>query len=254
MVDISIVTTVYNAADTIQDCLESVCGQDHPVEHVIVDGGSTDGTLEIIKEFQDDLAVVVSEKDNGIYDGMNKGLRLATGKIIGILNADDLYCGPDILTKVIEVFKNENVDSCYGDLVYVSSLDIDKVVRFWRSGRFDVRRFYWGWMPPHPTFFVRRKIYEKYGAFNLELGSAADYELMLRFLLKHKISSSYIPQILVKMRDGGVSNASFRQRLRAHNNDRRAWKVNSLNPYPWTLLLKPLSKVHQFFITGNPEK
>ncbi|MBW2661229.1 MAG: glycosyltransferase, partial [Deltaproteobacteria bacterium] len=246
MVKLSIITTVLNSAATIRDCIESVHSQNQPVEHIIIDGGSTDGTLEIVEEYRSRLSKVVSERDEGIYDGMNKGLRLATGDIIGLLNADDVYAGPDILTKVAKVFNEEHVDSCYGDLVYVHPHNMEKVIRYWHSGSYDVRQFYWGWMPPHPTFFVRRSVYERYGLFNLDLGSAADYELMLRFLVKHRITTAYIPEILVKMRSGGMSNASLKNRLLANRNDRLAWEVNGLKPYPWTLYLKPLRKVGQY--------
>jgi len=243
---ISVVTTVLNHVEAIKDCLESVSRQNLPIEHIIIDGGSTDGPLDIIASYHSHLARVISASDNGIYDGMNKGLGLATGDIIGLLNADDLYAGPDILAKVAKVFNEEHVDSCYGDLVYVHPNDTEKVIRYWRSGSYGVRKFYWGWMPPHPTFFVRRSIYERYGLFNLALGSAADYELMLRFLVKHRITTAYIPEILVKMRSGGMSNASLKNRLLANRNDRLAWEVNGLKPYPWTLYLKPLRKVGQY--------
>lgn len=246
MVELSIVTTAFNAARTIQDCIESVNSQGQSIEHIIIDGGSTDGTLEIIEEYKLCLAKIVSEPDEGIYDGMNKGLRLATGDIIGLLNADDLYAGPDVLEKVVKAFSECDVDSCYGNLVYVDPRNNNRVVRYWKPGEYHYRRFYWGWMPAHPTFFVHRTIYEKYGLFNLDLGSAADYELMLRFLVKHRISSTYIPEILVKMRTGGISNASLKNRLLANRKDRLAWKVNGLKPYPWTLFLKPLSKVSQW--------
>lgn len=246
MLKLSLITVVFNAVETIKDCLESVCCQNLPVEHIIVDGGSTDGTLEIIGEYRSRLTKVVSEQDDGIYDGMNKGLRLATGDIIGLLNGDDVYAGPDILTKVANVFNEEHVDSCYGDLVYVHPHNTEKVIRYWRSGSYGVRQFYWGWMPPHPTFFVRRSVYEKYGFFDPDLGSAADYELMLRLLVKHKITATYIPEVMVKMRAGGMSNISLKNRLLANRNDRLAWKVNGLKPYPWTLFLKPLRKVNQY--------
>jgi len=182
-----------------------------------------------------------------MYDGANKGLRLATGEIIVLLNADDLYAGPNIIFKVLEAFDEKNVDSCYGDLVYVDKRNTDKIFRYWQPGSYDYRRFFWGWMPPHPTFFVRKRVYEKHGLFNPGLGSSADYELMIRFLLKNRISTTYLPEIVVKMRTGGISNASLKNRLWANYNDRLAWKVNSLKPYPWTLLLKPLSKMSQYY-------
>jgi glycosyltransferase involved in cell wall biosynthesis len=244
---ISIVTVVLNRAAMIQGCIESVLGQRVLAEHIVVDGGSTDGTLEVIKGCRTSVARVIPGPDRGVYDAMNKGILAAAGDVIGILNADDFYAHGDVLAKVEEVFNDEAVDSCYGDLVYVDAADTGRVVRSWRAGPYDVNRFYMGWMPPHPTFFVRRAVYEKYGLFNLSLGSSADYELMLRFLVKHRITSRYIPEILVKMRVGGMSNASLANRLRANRMDRFAWRVNGLRPDPWTILLKPISKLHQYW-------
>ena len=142
------------------------------------------------------------------------------------------------------------IDSCYGDLVYMSPDDLDRVVRRWDAGSFSKSRFMWGWMPPHPTFFVRRKVYEQFGAFNLDVGTSADYELMLRFLVKHGVSATYIPDVLARMRCGGVSNKSFSNHIRANRTDRLAWRVNGLRPYPWTLLLKPIRKLHQYLVRG----
>jgi len=263
---ISVITTTFNAAGTIRDCLESVRGQTcRDVEHIVVDAASTDGTLEILKEYGGNLAKVISEPDKGIYDGMNKGLRLATGDVVGILNADDFYFGPDVLGKVSGVFEDPRVDSCYGDLVYVegqnscqssvcshqsgsqgTSSQNFRIVRYWKAGEFDYRKFLWGWMPPHPTFFVRRSVYERYGYFNLEMGTAADYELMLRFLVRHRITAAYLPEILIQMRSGGASNVTFKARMKANRMDRKAWEVNGLRPYPWTLMMKPLRKVGQW--------
>lgn len=245
MVNISIITATFNSASTIGDCLDSVKDHGNAVEHIIIDGGSNDGTLDIVKSYPH-IARVISEPDRGIYDAMNKGIALTSGDVIGILNSDDFYADKMVLTKVARVFLNESVDSCYGDLLYVDPVDITKITRIWKSGPFHKENFYWGWMPPHPTFFVRRHIYEKYGMFNTDLGSAADYELMLRFLVKHKISMGYIPEVLVKMRAGGASNVSLRNRLKANRMDRYAWIVNGLKPYPWTTYLKPLRKIGQF--------
>jgi len=262
-VKISVITTALNAAGTIRDCLESVRRQTHPeVEHVVVDAGSADGTLDILAEYQESLARVISEPDRGIYDGMNKGLGLVTGEVVGILNADDMYCGPDVLAKVARVFAEKRVESCYGDLVYIdggaggsrdpasgrrSAAGGNRITRYWRSGEFRPERFYWGWMVPHPTFFVRREVYERCGGFNLELGTAADYEMMLRLLVRHRITTAYLPETLIMMRAGGASNATLAGRVRANAMDRKAWEVNGLRPYPWTLWLKPLRKVGQWF-------
>jgi len=246
---ISIITAVLNSKDFIGECIQSVLHQTHKnIEYIVIDGKSTDGTLETIKKCQSGIAKLVSERDDGIYDAMNKGIRFATGEVIGIINADDFYPDSGILEKVAQIFENEHIESCYGDLEYVDAVDTGKVIRYWRSGPFHINKFYWGWMPPHPTFFVRRSVYRQYGLFNLTLGSAADYELMLRFLVKHRITAAYIPEVLVKMRTGGVSNASVKNRFRANRMDRIAWDVNGLKPYPWTLICKPLRKVYQFFL------
>ena len=244
---ISIITVTYNAADHLRDCLDSVRGQYADVEHILIDGASIDGTLNILDEYRDHLAHVVSEKDEGMYAAANKGIGLATGDVVGMLNADDFYFSSDTLTKVVDAFSDEKVGAVYGDLVYVDRSNTDMVVRSWRSGEYHPRRFYRGWMPPHPTFFVRRTVYEQYGLFNLDLGSAADYELMLRFLLRHGVRAAYIPEVLVKMRVGGMSNASIGNRVKANRNDRRAWEVNGLKPYPWTIPLKPIRKIPQYW-------
>ena len=244
MTSISIITASYNAEDTISQCIQSIIEQDLIVEHIVIDGQSTDGTLNILEKHKGDISTVISEPDEGLYDAMNKGITVSTGDIVGILNADDFYPSATILSKVVRVFDDPAIDACYGDLVYVD--DTLKIVRYWKSGNFSSASFYHGWMPPHPTFFVRRSVYEKLGIFNLDLGSAADYEIMLRFLHKHKVNAKYIPETLVHMRTGGVSNASLWNRLKANRMDRKAWKVNGLKPYPWTLVMKPLRKLGQW--------
>jgi glycosyltransferase len=244
---ISIITSTLNSALTIRDCLNSVSNQQGNFEHIVIDGVSSDETLDVLNSFPY-LSKIISEPDKGIYDAMNKGISLASGNVIGILNSDDFYANSGILEKVAEAFEDPGVDSCYGDLVYVDPSDTAHLIRYWRSGHYNRENFYLGWMPPHPTFFVRRWVYEKYGLFNLDLGSAADYELMLRFLVKHTITTVYIPEVLVKMRAGGVSNMSLKNRIRANRMDRRAWEVNELKPYPWTTYLKPLRKIKQYFV------
>ncbi len=255
---ISIITATYNGAATIADCLASVNAQSVPLAHIIIDGASSDTTLDIVRTISPN-ALIVSEPDHGIYDAMNKGLKLATGEVIGILNSDDFYPAPDTLAKVAAVFANPEIEACYGDLLYVTekagakegggrAVNTFETVRYWRSGTFTPEKFSWGWMAPHPTFFVRRSVYERFGCFNLELGSAADYEIMIRFLVKHRIRTAYIPEVLVKMRTGGVSNASINNRIQANRMDRKAWQVNGLKPYPWTIWLKPLRKIPQWFL------
>jgi glycosyltransferase involved in cell wall biosynthesis len=243
---ISIITATYNSAATVRDTLASIASQQYPhIEQIIVDGLSNDNTLEIVNEFPH-VAKVISEKDKGIYDAMNKGVQLATGEIIGILNSDDFYTGPSILTKIAAAFEDPAVEAVYGDLQYVKSANTQVITRTWKSGGYKKKYLYYGWMPPHPTFFVRRQIYEKCGLFNTTLRSAADYELMLRVLLKHNTRVQYIPEVLVKMRAGGMSNASLKNRFRANKEDVMAWKLNDLKPYFFTMWLKPLRKVLQF--------
>ena len=246
MKKLTIITPVLNARDKIFGCIESIRSQTVHGEHIIVDGASTDDTLDVIDRYKGKDTRVISEPDRGLYDAINKGIREASGEIIGILHADDSYVNRSVLSTVIDVLGDDRFDCCYGDLMYVDPVNLDRVVRYWKSGRFLRRDFYLGWMPPHPTFFARRSVYNKYGLYNLALGSSADYELMLRFLFKFGISPAYIPEVLVKMRTGGISNASLMNRLMAHRCDRHAWKINGLKPYPWTLLLKPIRKIGQY--------
>ncbi|QRQ99636.1 glycosyltransferase family 2 protein [Dyadobacter sandarakinus] len=245
---VSIITVVYNGASTIRQCIDSVLMQDHPeVEYIIVDGNSTDGTQQIVVSYGDKITRFISEPDRGIYDGMNKGIKLATGTIIGILNADDFYAGSSILSEVTGLMEEKNVQGCYGDLQYVDFFQEDKIKRNWKSGVYKPGAFLNGWMPPHPAFFVKREVYEKWGSFRLDLGSAADYEFMLRVVHKAGISVAYLPKVLVKMRVGGVSNSTLKNRIAANRNDQKAWLINDLKPRFYTLLLKPLRKVTQFF-------
>jgi glycosyltransferase involved in cell wall biosynthesis len=246
MISLSIVTAVRNAEGTIGSCLESISSQTYPVEHIIIDGASTDGTLQVIKGYSDANRRVISEPDKGMYDAVNKGIRFSSGEVVGMLNADDLYTGPLVLELVARAFLDTEVDCCYGDLVYVHPVRIQSVIRYWHAGPYRQDRFWWGWMPPHPTFFVRRRAYEKYGLYNSELGSAADYELMLRFLVRFHLKAVYLPEILVRMRTGGMSNSLLRNRIKANRMDRLAWKINGLRPYPWTLWAKPIRKIPQY--------
>jgi glycosyltransferase involved in cell wall biosynthesis len=242
---VSIITVVYNGKNTIEDCIKSVAGQTYPnIEHIIIDGGSTDGTVEVIKRYKDKFSYWVSEPDNGIYDAMNKGIKAATGDIIGILNSDDMYADNSVIESVVRTITENNVDSCYGDLVYVDRDDTAKIKRQWKAGKYKKERFKTGWMPPHPAFFVKKEMYKRYGYLNLNFPLAADYELMLRFLYKHEVSAAYIPKVLVKMRAGGTSKPGL-YTVRAIIENYRAWKVNGLH-YPITVLLKPFAKIYQF--------
>ena len=246
---ISIITVSYNSVDTIEDTIKSVISQDYSdVEYIIIDGASTDGTLDVINRYKDNIKTVVSESDKGIYDAMNKGIQLSSGEVIGILNSDDIYKDTNVLSLVVNSFER-NIDAVYGDIEYVHRTDLNKRLRYWSAGEYKLNSFKWGWMPPHPVFFIKKSKYEKFGLYLLGLGSSADYELMLRMVVKYQIKLNYIPKVITKMRMGGVSNQSLKNRIKANKNDRLAWKVNDLNPFWFTLLLKPIRKLGQFVKT-----
>ena len=244
---VSIITITFNSAETIEDTIRSVLSQDYSdIEYIIVDGASKDGTLEIIERYRNSISTVISERDKGIYDAMNKGVEKATGDVIGILNSDDFYADASVISDLVRTMQLAGSDACYADLVYVDRNDTNRIIRSWKSGDYRQGYFLRGWMPPHPTFFVKRSIYETHGTYSLELRSAADYELMLRFIHKHAISLSYLPRVITKMRTGGQSNVSLKNRWRANREDRLAWKMNDLQPGFFTLLRKPISKLLQY--------
>ena len=227
---ISVVTVCYNSASTIEDTIISVSSQSHQnVEYIIVDGGSDDGTVELIRRHADKVARYVSEPDNGIYDAMNKGIAMVSGDIIGFLNADDVYADNYALEKVVGVFADPSVDACYSNLVYVAPENLDKVIRYWESCDYKNGLFEKGWVPAHPTFFVRKSIYEKFGNFDLNYKLAADYELMTRFMVSHKIKTKYIPAVLVKMRLGGATNKSLANIFKQNHEIIKACKKNGIN-------------------------
>lgn len=246
LLKISVITVCFNSGKTIEATIRSVAAQEHKaIEYIVIDALSTDNTMDIVRSYSSTVALTRSENDNGLYDAMNKGIALATGDVIGFLHADDLYPDEQVLGRVAKVFKDSAVEACYGDLVYFAD-DMQRVVRNWRAGSFSKNKVYNGWMPPHPTFFVRRDFYMQNGGYRTDMGSSADYELMLRYLLCCKIKMVYIPHTLVCMRIGGISNAAFWNRIRAHIMDWKAWRVNRLIPYPWSLPLKPLRKLLQW--------
>jgi glycosyltransferase involved in cell wall biosynthesis len=247
---ITVITVSRNSAATIRDTLESVRQQTHPaVEHIVVDGASTDGTMDIVREFGH-VARFISEPDQGLYEAMNKGIALATGDVIGILNSDDVYAGPNALARVAAILKKTGAGAVYADLNYVHPRVLHRTVRHWRSGAYVREQFRFGWMPPHPTFFVHRKHYEALGGYDTHFRIAADYELMLRFLYKNHVSACYLPEVLVLMRTGGISNATLRHRWHAHREDRRAWVKNGLRPGLFTHWLKPIRKIPQYWVAG----
>lgn len=245
---VSIVTVTYNSAETIEDTIKSVLNQDYNnIEYIIIDGVSKDNTLEIVNKYKNKIALIVSEKDKGIYDAIAKGIDKATGEVVVALNSDDMYASNDVISKVVELFKSSHADAVYGDLNYVDRNDTTKTIRKWKSGNYKKGHFLKGWMPPHPTFFVKKYCYAKYGSFNLSLRSAADYELMLRFIHKYEIKVAYLPKLIVNMRTGGQSNVSFKNRFKANREDKKAWEINGLKPGLFTLIRKPLSKIKQYF-------
>lgn len=252
---ISIVTVVYNNPQ-VREALDSILSQrlrpGDELEAIVIDGGSTDGTLEAIEGYRSRLGVFLSERDRGIYDAMNKGLACASGDVIGTLNSDDLYQDDQVLARVLESFRTSKAKVVYGDLVYVQKVNSSKVIRYWKSNPFRGGLFERGWMPPHPTFFVRKEVYQEHGVFDLSYRLASDFELTLRFLAKAKVPFEYIPEVLVRMRLGGATNGSLQNIWRANVESYRACKKNGLKISPWFIALKVLSKVPQFF-TG-PKK
>ncbi|WP_317898519.1 glycosyltransferase family 2 protein [Aurantibacillus circumpalustris] len=245
---ISIITITFNSESTIEQTIRSVIEQTYKnIEYIIVDGGSTDNTLNVIEKYKPNIHKIVSESDNGLYDALNKGIEMATGDVIGMIHSDDFYIDNNVIQKYADCFLKNKSDSVYSDLYYVDKTNADKIIRKWKSGEYKAGSFINGWMPPHPTFFVKREIYQKLGKFNIQFKSAADYELMLRFIKKNKISISYLPEYTVKMRVGGKSNVSVLNRFKANMEDRKAWEENGLKPRFYTLYLKPLRKILQFF-------
>ena len=247
---ISIVLPVFNDV-RVGSALESILSQQHghEVEIIVVDAGSTDGTLAVLEAYRDRITVLISEPDEGIYDGMNKGIRRATGEVVGVLNADDRYNDPLVLRDVADIFgRDADVDACYGDQVYLSKSG--RIVRYWKAG--DSRKARWrlGWMPPHPTFFVRRRVYERYGIFDLRYPIAADYELMLRLMLKHKIATRYLGRVVMNMEPGGNSTKNIKRIIKANLEVGRACWDHGLWDMLLVPVLKPARKVFQFI--GRP--
>lgn len=241
---ISIISAVYNAQNSIEKTIQSVINQDYnEIEYIIIDGKSTDKTLEIINRYTSKISIIISEPDAGIYDALNKGIKRATGEYIGILHADDVFAHSKVISDVVAQLQLTSTHALYADLQYWNG---SKLHRDWISGKFDAQKFYYGWMPPHPTFFCKKSIFEQFGYYNLNLKLAADYELMLRFLLKYKISVSYLAQTISIMQVGGMSNVSVKNRLEANREDKLAWEINILSPYFFTFWLKPIRKVGQF--------
>jgi len=245
---ISIITVAYNAAGTIEDTLRSVAEQDHPdVEYIVVDGSSTDETLAICERYRSSIAQLISEPDEGIYDAMNKGIRRATGDYIGLLNSDDFYAHPQVLSKVAAQLKSSGAHTLWGDLVMVDPENTDRIVRFYSGADFPLKRFEMGDMPPHPTFFVHRSLYEQWGHFKPEYRIVADFELMLRFLYLKKASSTYLPDVMVRMRTGGNSGAGIRNTIRLNAEIKAALQANGVPTSTVKIYRKYARKIRQLF-------
>ncbi len=246
---ISVVTVCFNSGAYIADALRSVDAQTwREVEHVIVDGASRDDSLAIVDSFRQPWRRVVSERDAGIYDAMNKGIRMATGEVVGFINSDDFYASDAVLERVASVFEDPQVDACYGDLCYVQQNNVKAVVRYWRSSAYRPGQFGRGWVPPHPTLFLRRSLFARYGAFDLSYPIAADFELMARLFEVHRIKTVYLPQVLVKMRLGGTTNRSIGNIVKQNREIWRALAAHHLQPSPLKFIAgKISSRGRQFF-------
>lgn len=249
-VTISIITVALNSADTIGQCIDSVMRQNCSIDHVVVDGQSSDGTVEIVRKYGNSLRFI-SERDGGVYEAMNKGLHLARGDVIGFLHSDDMLADANVVPRLIDIFKDRSVHAVYGDLIYVNRTKADRVIRYWRAGVFSPSKLKWGWMPPHPALYVRREIYGQIGGFDTSYRIAGDYDFMLRLLTLPGLKMSYIPTVLVKMRVGGVSNRSLGTMVKKSIEDYRALRANNVGSWP-SLVSKNLSKLHQFF--GTPPR
>lgn len=245
---VTVITVCLNSAKTIADTLRSIYHQTYAeIEHIVIDGGSTDDTIKIIREFANSNTVFVSEPDQGIYDAMNKGLNLATGEIVGFLNSDDFYADTRVLEMVVDEFKSDVIDACYGDIIFTSRNNPKKIKRYWRPGEFDKKKFAYGWMPPHPTLFVKSSIYRDVGFFNLKYKIQSDFDMAIRLFLLRTLKISYIPEILVIMRLGGASNSSLLNILKGNVEAANAVTDNNLFFGPWFIILKIFNKLPQYF-------
>lgn len=244
---ITIITAVYNRAAVIGQAIDTVAQQTYPnVEHLIIDGASTDGTLTVIEARRHPRMSVFSEPDKGIYDALNKGIARASGDIIGLLHSDDFFAQDTVLQKVADAFADPKIDAVYSDLDYVAADDTSRIIRHWTAGEFSSAKMRQGWMPPHPTLFLRAGVFERLGTYDTSYRISADYEAILRWFSKGRLQAGYIPEVLVKMRVGGESNKSMAKILRKSQEDYRALRANQIGGI-FTLAMKNLSKIPQFF-------
>jgi glycosyltransferase involved in cell wall biosynthesis len=247
---ISIITVSYNSAKFIESCISSILNQSYKnIEYIIIDGKSTDNTMNIVKKYSKNISRIISEPDKGVYDAMNKGIKFAKGDIVGFLNSDDFYASNEVLSRVASVFKHDpSLELCYSDLTYNDQVDSSRVIRYWKSSNFILGTFSKGWCPPHPTFFVRRSMYERYGNFDLSYSIASDIELMMRFLEVHKRNARYIPELWVKMRMGGLSNKNIKNIVDQNLEVLRALRSHNLSANPISFFAnKIFLRSKQFF-------
>ena len=243
-IKVSIITVVRNGEKTIKDTIESVLSQTYSdIEYILIDGCSTDKTVEIINGYEKQISKFISEPDEGIYDGLNKGVSLATGDVIAFLHSDDVYANETVISDIVNCFDN-NTQGVYGDLVYTDKIDVNKVFRYWKSYDFSSSLLSKGWMPPHPTLFLRREVYQKYGAFDTSFKISGDYDFMLR-ILKDNIAVKYLPKVIYKMRLGGESNRSIKNILDKSKEDLRAMRKSKINNPFFALFYKNVSKIIQ---------
>lgn len=247
LMKVSIITVVFNGEKFLKDCIESVIAQDYKnIEYIVIDGGSTDETLSIIEKFRPHIHYSISEKDQGMYDALNKGIRVASGDVIGILNADDMLVSLDVISTIVEEFELNKADGVYGNLNYIDTTANKNIIRKWISKQFIEKDILYGWMPAHPTLYLKKELFSLYGDYSLNFGTAADYELIVRFLYSNKVKARFLDKLIVNMRVGGMSNSSLKQRYLGLLNDYKAAKENNL-PYPLlTVFLKKISKFQQF--------
>lgn len=241
---VSIITVSFNSAKTIADTIDSVLNQDFPdIEYIIVDGDSTDGTVDIIRQNENRISQWISEKDQGMYDAMNKGIAMATGDVIGILNSDDIYMNTHVISDLMRVMQSQNTEVVFADLILVDSSNQNKIIRYYDSGRFHPSKFKFGWMPAHPTVFVKRELYQKVGKFSTTYQIAADYEMLIRMLAIEKASYAYYPKPVVRMRSGGASTSGISRNWILNQEIIRACKENGIYTNLFMLLLKVPAKL-----------
>lgn len=250
---VSIITVCFNSAATIRETIESVLSQDYPeIEYIIIDGLSSDSTMAIVAEYANRISAILSERDGGIYDAMNKGISRATGDVIGILNSDDVYESPEVVGQLIGAMQSANADAVFADLVYVDAVEGARITRYYNSGRWSPARFRYGWMPAHPTYFAKRWLYQAHGLFSLEYKIAADFELLVRQLYCGRASYAYLPRPVVRMREGGLSTKGIRNSWRLNAEIVRACKRNGIwTSLPLLLLKIPAKLLERVWMKGT---